>query len=308
MTGRMEANVTGAGASRRLLARALSEQASASAQRLAASPPKLSGNAYRIGITGPPGVGKSSMIGKLAALRLERAKQIGVLAIDPTSPVSGGSLLGDRVRMDNVADNSGLFIRSLPSRQYMDGLCPNILGLLSSFDEAGFDEMILETVGVGQINYAGRYLVDSFVLVLAPESGDTVQAMKGGILETADIYVVNKADLPASERLGAELRSMAAWRGERDGWAPPVVLVSSIDGRGLDILDATIDRYRVTTQGAARSAFLNGKRREYLLRALVQHRFDEVLAQHATSLEKMSVTAANAHILKLLGASVEATT
>jgi LAO/AO transport system kinase len=285
---------------RRALARTLSRQASASAQQIIASPPALGGEAYRIGITGPPGAGKSSLIAALAALRLARDRRVGVLAIDPTSPVSGGSLLGDRVRMDGIADQSGLFIRSVPSRSYMDGLCPNVLGLLDSFEQAAFDDVILETVGVGQINYAGRHLVDTFVLVMAPESGDTVQAMKGGILETADIYVVNKADLGAGERLVSELRSIAGWRSGAGGWTPPVLLVSAHNASGCAELDAAIDAHRAATAGTERSEHVLKARRAYQLRSLLRQRLDEVLSANAPQLEQQRLDQAHAHVLAQL--------
>ena len=181
---------------RRALSRALSRIANADvsetlAQQNASTPATLS----RIGITGAPGAGKSTLIARLAHLRKGVDRKIAVLAIDPTSPVSQGSILGDRIRMDSIADDPDIFIRSIPSRRAHDGLTDNTADLLNAMEGHGFDEVILESVGVGQAEYTIRTLVDTVVLVLLPESGDAIQAMKAGILEMADIYVVNKADL-----------------------------------------------------------------------------------------------------------------
>ena len=289
---------------RRTLARELTRQAGASVDQIIAFPPALSGNAHRIGITGPPGVGKSTLISRMAALRSQKSRRVGILAIDPTSPVSGGSLLGDRVRMDSIADRTELFIRSVPSRSYMDGLCPNVLGLLNCFEIAGFDDVILETVGVGQVNYAGRHLVDTFVLVLAPESGDTVQAMKGGILETADIYVVNKSDLGSGSRLVSELRSMAGWRSEKGGWTPPVILLSSQDFIACEELDNAIETHRTTTFTAERVAELMRNRQRYQLRSLLRQTLEEILESSAPELEGQNLkTAHNLVVNQLMGSA-----
>ncbi len=265
---------------RRNLARALTQQGRATVQETLDRTPKVTGASHRIGITGPPGVGKSSLIAMLSKYRLDKGRKMGVLAVDPTSPVSGGSLLGDRVRMDATAENPDLFIRSVPSGSYFDGLCPNVLGLLDVFDQAEFDDIILETVGVGQINYVGRELVDTFILVLAPESGDTIQAMKAGILETADIYVVNKSDLSAAEKLASELQSVARWRANSDGWSPEIVKTSTYKELGSQALSECIDRHLKTTKTPERTARLARARREYQLRSLLSQRLDEILASN----------------------------
>lgn len=286
---------------RRTLARALTRTSNASTAEILASPPALSGKAHRVGITGPPGVGKSSLIAALAGARLAKAERVGVLAIDPTSPNSGGSLLGDRVRMDQVADRSGLFIRSVPSGTYTDGLCPNVLGLLACFDQADFDEVILETVGVGQINYVGRHLVDTFILVLAPESGDTVQAMKAGILETADIYVVNKADLGTAQRLVSELKSIAGWRSDASRPATPVLLVSAHDPDSCSELDGAIDQHRAMDGG--RKSMRIRERRAYQLESLLRQRLEEVGSANMADLQHMQLEQAYELFLEKLSAA-----
>lgn len=194
---------------RRRLGRALSRIMNASVnEALAGLVDTTDGAARRVGFTGSPGAGKSTLISRYAKGSLDQGNKTGILAIDPTSPISGGALLGDRIRMDAVAGDPRLFIRSVPSRNAHDGLCDNAPDLLLAMEQFGFDEIVLETVGVGQVEYSVKTLVDTLVLVLMPESGDTIQAMKAGILESADIIVINKADLPGAERSHAEISAI----------------------------------------------------------------------------------------------------
>jgi len=235
------------------------------------------GGAHRVGFTGPPGAGKSSLIGQIMEQWLVDGSMVGVLAIDPTSPFSGGSVLGDRLRMDAANGAEQAFIRSVPSRSAVDGLCPNVLPMLDAFDDAAFDRVVLETVGVGQVSYEARDLVDTFVLVLVPESGDTVQAMKAGIIETADICVVNKADRPGADKLVSELHAIAKWRFKTSGWRPPVLAVSSLAGKGVDEVASAIDRHRSRFDTPQRRMDLSIRRQNYHLRSSVQRRLDEIL-------------------------------
>lgn len=272
---------------RRELTRELTRRARASAREAAGAPLYFGGRTRRIGITGPPGAGKSSLIALLAKHWAAAGGKLGIIAIDPTSPVAGGSLLGDRIRMDEVAQDPNLFIRSLSSGSACDGLCPNISSLLEVFEQSGFEHLILETVGVGQVSYSARCLVDTFVLVLVPDSGDTIQAMKAGILETADVYVVNKADLPTAVKLAAELRSIAAWRGKGGAWTPPVILTSAIEGRGATELAAAIEAHRAASLEEPRRRELTAARREYHLRSLVLGHLDETLAECRSELQHL---------------------
>ncbi len=262
---------------RRALSRALSRIANADVgETLAQATPATNSALIRIGVTGPPGAGKSTLIARLAKLRKGSRRKIAVLAIDPTSPVSQGSILGDRIRMDSIADDPDIFIRSIPSRRAHDGLTDNTADLLNAMERHGFDEVILESVGVGQAEYSIRTLVDTVVLVLLPESGDAIQAMKAGILEMADIYVVNKADLPGAELMAAEIE-MVAQRQSADGWTPPVIRTTRNDPDGFAELDAAIAshaEWRVTHTNVDN---IRRARARYQAQGLIARRVDEIL-------------------------------
>lgn len=262
---------------RRNLSRALTRIANADVAETLAQQGDLSSPALpRIGVTGAPGAGKSSLIARLAQLRKAESGKIAVLAIDPTSPLSRGSILGDRIRMDAIADDPDIFIRSIPSRRAHDGLADNTADLLNAMEGHGFNEIILETVGVGQAEYTIRTLVDTVVLVLVPESGDAIQAMKAGILEMADIYVVNKSDLPGADLMAAEIENVAS-RERDDDWTPPVIRTARNDDDGFRALDAAITahgKWRAdhTDNDATRRA-----RARYQAQGLIARRIGEVL-------------------------------
>ncbi len=230
---------------RRQLSRDLTEASRAPARAGLDTPrPNDDAGAYRIGFTGPPGAGKSSLIARLAGARITSGARIGVLAIDPTSPLSGGSILGDRIRMDDIADNANLFIRSVASRWASDGLASNVVEMMRVMDRHDFDEVYLETVGIGQIDHAVKALVDTVVLVLVPESGDSVQAMKAGILEMADVYVINKSDRPNAQRIAGEIEGVVGLSSRhRGGWTPEILLTSAANN-DLAELDQALHRHR----------------------------------------------------------------
>lgn len=230
---------------RHALGRALTVLANASAEELL----KLSSvqscglRAKRIGLTGAPGAGKSTLAGHLALYRANN-RRMGVLAVDPSSPRTGGAILGDRVRMDELQGASELYIRSLASRETSDGLADNLPEMLDLMDQYNFDEVFLETVGVGQAEYAARAQVDTLVLVLLPDSGDVVQAMKAGIMEMADIFVVNKADLPGAHKMAADIKRIGAIaRHPEGGWRPGVLLASCMQPESIAAVSAEIDRH-----------------------------------------------------------------
>lgn len=268
---------------RHALGRALSQLANASAdQLLQAAPPAPSATtARRIGLTGAPGAGKSTLAGQLALhrLNLPRGQQrVGVLAVDPSSPKSGGAILGDRIRMDELPGSAELYIRSLGSRSTSDGLSDNLPEMLDLMDAHGFDEVVLETVGVGQAEYAARGQVDTLVLVLLPDSGDVVQAMKAGIMEMADIFVVNKADLPGAHRMVTDIQRIAAVsRHPAGAWRPPVLLTAERQPESVAALSDAIDRHQQWLQQSERRAALVDGRARYRLRRLIERRLNEAV-------------------------------
>ena len=226
----------------RALGKALSviEDSTPEVTQLLAGIPEA-GNAQIIGITGPPGVGKSTTTGALISEYRKQNLCVAVLAVDPSSPVTGGALLGDRIRMQEHALDEGVFIRSMSSRGQLGGLSSATQAASKVLDAVGFDVVIVETVGVGQSEVDVVNAVDTVVLVLAPGAGDGVQAAKAGILEIADIYVVNKADRDGAEGVVRELRSMIGL-GSRPSnlWTPEIVTTTATTGQGLPELVSAI--------------------------------------------------------------------
>lgn len=262
---------------RRALSRQLSECAADASGRTGFEP--APDPRPRIGITGSPGSGKSSLIGVLAAERVEAAGSLAVLAIDPTSPVSRGSILGDRVRMDQAAGRGDVFIRSLPSRSAADSLCDNTEALLRILERAAFGEIMLETVGAGQVQHTVRNLTDTLVMVMSPHAGDSIQAMKAGIMETADIYVVNKSDLPDARRTANDVRSTIAHRGREGERQPPVIMTCARSGEGVAELSAAIDDHRESAAASRDAAELLRKRAMHHAREVLLRRLDDGLSR-----------------------------
>jgi LAO/AO transport system kinase len=204
----------------------------------------LTGTARVIGLTGSPGVGKSTLTAALAAACRAAGMRIGVLAVDPTSPFSGGALLGDRVRMQDHATDEGIFIRSMASRGHLGGLSLATPQALRILDAAGFDLVLIETVGVGQAELEIAALADSTLVIVAPGMGDSIQAAKAGILEIADILVVNKSDRPGAQESVRDLRTMLAMGHWAAGqWKPPIVSTVASSGQGIDDLMARIEAH-----------------------------------------------------------------
>jgi LAO/AO transport system kinase len=195
------------------------------------------GGARVIGLTGAPGVGKSTITGALVKAYRDVDLRVGVLAVDPTSPFTGGALLGDRVRMQDHATDDGVFIRSMATRGHLGGLSRAVPQALRILDAAGFDVIMIETVGVGQAEVEIASLADSTLVIVAPGMGDSVQAAKAGILEIADIFVVNKGDRPGAQEAIRDLRTTVAMASYADGaWKPPIVATTASSGGGIDDL------------------------------------------------------------------------
>jgi LAO/AO transport system kinase len=195
------------------------------------------GGARVIGLTGAPGVGKSTITGALVRAYRDVELRVGVLAVDPTSPFTGGALLGDRVRMQDHATDAGVFIRSMATRGHLGGLSRAVPQALRILDAAGFDVIMIETVGVGQAEVEIASLADSTLVIVAPGMGDSVQAAKAGILEIADIFVVNKGDRPGAQEAIRDLRTTVAMASYADGaWKPPIVATTASSGGGIDDL------------------------------------------------------------------------
>jgi LAO/AO transport system kinase len=260
---------------RRALSQALSRAAKASvAEALASAAPEFSGRSRLIGITGPPGAGKSTLVARLAPFRLARSASLAVIAIDPSSPRTQGSILGDRIRMEALGDHPRLYIRSLPSRHARDGLTENLPEILATLEGFGFDEVLVETVGVGQTAYGVRALVDAEILVLTPGAGDQIQAMKAGIMETADLFVVNKADLPGAERLEAELLGVLRHRSSEP---PPVLRVKLGDDADVAALSDALDRHLAAIAESRDAREVSHNRRRFRVQSLILRRLEETL-------------------------------
>ena len=199
------------------------------------------GGAWRVGITGPPGAGKSTLTDRLVGALRQRGQTVAVVAVDPSSPFTGGALLGDRVRMDRWAPDDGVFVRSLAARGALGGLSEAAEAACDVLDAAGYSVVLVETVGVGQGEIDVAETTDTTLVVLVPESGDAVQAMKAGLMEVADVFAVNKADKPEAGKLARALRAALHLRPTA---APPVVSVSALKDEGTETLLAALDAHR----------------------------------------------------------------
>lgn len=201
------------------------------------------GRAYRIGVTGPPGAGKSSLVDQIIKFWRDQDKRVAVILVDPTSPFTGGAILGDRVRMGQHYSDKGVFIRSMATRGSRGGLALSAQDSADIFDAAGFDIIIYETVGVGQVELDVANAADTTMVVLVPESGDDIQAMKAGLMEIADLFVINKADRPGANQALTQIQSMLEMRNHsKDEWLPKVLKTSALSSGGMpDLTAAMVD-------------------------------------------------------------------
>ncbi len=220
------------------------------------------GRALVIGITGSPGAGKSSLVDKLAGFYRKRGDRVGIIAVDPSSPFSGGAILGDRIRMQSLALDKGVFIRSMATRGNLGGLARSTIEAAAILDAAGYEKIIIETVGVGQDEIEIAKTADVCVVVLVPGMGDDIQAMKAGIMEIGDVLVINKADRDGVLRTEKELEALLSLATRADEWQPPIVKTVAIENRGIEELASAIEGSREFQ----RTAPAAGERRQAIAR------------------------------------------
>lgn len=291
-------------AARRELARLITRLANAGTQEvLAEPPPAITKPARRIGFTGPPGAGKSTLVGRYVERRASAGCTVAVLGIDPASPYSGGAILGDRVRMDDAAGNPRVFMRSVSSRDAFDGLCNNVADILLALDARGFDEIVMETVGVGQAEHAVKALVDTVVLLMQPETGDGIQALKAGILEVADVIVISKSDMPGAARMRENVAGTVRFGARRSaGWDVPVIGVSSEAGTGFEELEAALAKHAAWAGAHRDAGETQAMRTRYRLQDLLIRRLETVLDELAAAeVNAASPAALYDRVVSLLG-------
>ena len=264
----------------RAIARAISliEDESAAGADLVRELYPRTGRAYLIGVTGPPGAGKSTLVDRMTGELRKAGQTIGIVAVDPTSPFSGGAILGDRVRMAAHFGDEGVFIRSMATRGHLGGLARATSDVALVLDAAGKDVVIIETVGVGQDEVDIVRTADVSIVVLVPGTGDEVQALKAGIMEIADIFVVNKADREGADRLAQSVVAMLSLQAfQPDDWRPPILKTEATTGAGVPEVIAAVDRFRAHSE--AERATRRRERQEYRLRDLLSHRFLQLAEQ-----------------------------
>jgi LAO/AO transport system kinase len=230
----------------RALARAISavEDGTPESLKLLKALFPYSGKAQVIGITGAPGAGKSTLVDQLAREYRKQQHTVGIIAVDPTSPYSGGAILGDRIRMISHHADPGIFIRSMATRGFLGGLARATTDVSTVLDASGKDTVLIETVGVGQDEVDIVRLADVTALILVPGMGDDVQTIKAGIMEIADVFIINKSDREGADRVEREIRAMQSLAMRKDSWTPPIVKTVATDGRGIPELAAAIANYQ----------------------------------------------------------------
>src|SRR5712691_10423856 len=261
----------------RAVARAISkvEDGSKDASQLMKDIFPHSGRGLVIGVTGAPGAGKSSLVDKLALLYRQSGERIGIVAVDPSSPFSGGAILGDRIRMQTLGLDTGVFIRSMATRGNLGGLARATVDAVSILDAAGYAKIIIETVGVGQDEVEVVKAADVSVVVLVPGMGDDIQAIKAGFMEIADVFVINKADREGVYSTEKEVEALLSLSSREDGWQPPIVKTVATENRGIEDLAAAIKTYR---ESHLRTELMSKRRR-----AVARWRILELLRERLVS-------------------------
>jgi LAO/AO transport system kinase len=273
----------------------------------------VAGRAHLVGITGPPGAGKSTLVAALIAAMREEGRTVAVVAVDPSSPITGGALLGDRVRMQAYAGDDGVFIRSMASRGHAGGLAATSTVAATVLDAAGFDVVLLETVGTGQSEVEVAAAADTTVVLEAPEMGDEVQAIKAGLLEVADIVVVNKGDRPGAQRTAAQLRAMLVPTVARKDWDPsrpapkrPEVLVTTaLTGDGIPALIAALDHHRAKGAAGAASPSRQARATAQVRAVLVERLWERLATPALAAGTDAAITAVAGHELDPYAAADE---
>ncbi len=261
----------------RAVARAISkvEDLSKDASQLMKEIFPLTGRGTVIGITGAPGAGKSSLVDKLALYYRQQGERVGIVAVDPSSPFSGGAILGDRIRMQMLGLDSGVFIRSMATRGNLGGLARTTVDAVSILDAAGYSKVIIETVGVGQDEVEVVKAADVSVVVLVPGMGDDIQAIKAGIMEIGDIFVINKADRDGVNSTEKELEALLSLAARDDNWNPPIVKTVATENKGIVELAAAIGSYQLFNA--------EGKSNDGRRRAIARWRILELLRERLLS-------------------------
>lgn len=238
----------------------------------------LARRATVIGVTGPPGAGKSTLVEKLAAAYRRKGSRVAILAVDPTSPFSGGAILGDRIRMQSLSTDEGVYIRSMATRGRLGGLAPATEDAVTVLEAAGYGTVAIETVGVGQDEVEVASLADITLLLLTPAMGDEVQAFKAGVMEIADIFVINKSDYAGSDRIAQEIAAMLSLSTAQGNWRPPIIKTVATTGQGIEDLLQAVGKFH---SHAERSSLWKAREREKwrlrLLQLLRQKLFESVL-------------------------------
>jgi LAO/AO transport system kinase len=243
------------------------------------------GRCFSIGITGAPGAGKSTLVDKLAESYRDSGKKVGIIAVDPTSPFTGGAILGDRIRMQSRSVDPGTFIRSMATRGHIGGLASTTADVVNVMDAAGFDIVLLETVGVGQGEVEVAKTAEATIVLLVPGMGDDIQAMKAGIMEIADIFVINKSDHPGADRTEAELRALLSMNSSRkDGWIPGIVRTTASAGEGIGECMQAVEEYRsfLSNSKTRRDEKVRQQKERLLDLACMQAR-ENLLSDHSTA-------------------------